>query len=252
MWSPDEVRAENTPDPYIRWPAKYLELLVTTYEPARRLGIPTDAIRLGDDLGPYRLLILPSHRIFDMANAPRLLDWVRDGGVLVATAKTAHQDLHGVYFGTPGGPLRELLGFEVRRDVRATEEPIIVWGDERYQALAHFEQIESVEPDTEVLANFDGGLLHGRPAVLSRPFGRGHLFYAAAVSRDLIARLLVLGAAKAGIETFSAPDGLVILPQPGDAGSYWIFNDSAEEKESRGISVPARDFRRIDRTPPTP
>lgn len=242
VWSPDEVRAQNSPDPYLRWPVNYLDALIAAYEPARRLGIFTDAIRLGDDLTPYKLLLMPSHRIFEKKNAARLIEWVRTGGVLVATAKTAHLDEHGVFFRTPGEPLRELLGFEVRRDSRGNEEPSIAWGDDRFRSLAHFEHVESVADDVEVLAHFESKPFAAEPAVLARRFGAGHLFYAAATSRELNEKLLRLASEKAGLEIIAPPEGVIVLPHLTKPNRRWIFNYSTKPRQWSGATVPPRDF----------
>ncbi|MBC8127615.1 MAG: beta-galactosidase [Gloeobacteraceae cyanobacterium ES-bin-144] len=243
IFSEDEVRAEKSADPYLKWPIPYTQAAIAAYEPLRRLGVSTDMIRPGDDLTPYKLLVMPSCRIFDPRWAAPLIAWVRQGGVLVATAKIAQQDDHGVYFKRFGEPLRELLGFEVLRDVRLSEPPKVRWDTEVFETALHAERIETVGKDCEVLARFEGGGLAGSVAALRRDFGKGTLFFSAATSLEMNEKLIRLACARTKITTFDTPVDLIVTPHLSDPSKCWIFNYGNEAREWNGTTIPAKDFR---------
>ncbi len=117
--------------------------------------------------------------------APEIEKWVRDGGVVLATANAGRYDSYR----EPNPAFQTLFGLEKRQTEERTtffrprqELPFLkplatVQGDGwEMPQLGTFERITPAK-DTEILAKFKG---EDAAAVVARPLGKGKLFYVAA------------------------------------------------------------------------
>ncbi len=182
LFHPDNVRAEHRSP---KRPMPYLDGVFRLYAPLWRHGVATDMAYPGDDLAGYRLAAMPGLRLMGREQAERIRSFVADGGVLLATARTAHMDLHGVYYRNLGEPLLDVLGVRIRPEPANLADTAVALPDGRTLPLqgANGEWIEPGD-GCEVLARFQGGALDGEPAAVSRPFGKGRVFYSAAQACD--------------------------------------------------------------------
>ena len=89
----------------------YLGAIVDAYQPFWQDGVDMDFRNTHENLDDYKLFLLPSMELMDVDFAIRLKKWVEKGGILVATAKTAHLDKHGVFYQQRAELLKEFLGF---------------------------------------------------------------------------------------------------------------------------------------------
>jgi beta-galactosidase len=148
-------------------------------------GILVDFLHVMDlvpeRLNEYRLLIVPYPVMMSKANIQRLIDFVKEGGTLVAEARCGWIDERGfssdVY---PGGGLHEVFG--CREDsllplretskiiIKAPHEslPFLRQGD-HLDALFFEESFELIDDKSVVLAEFDDG----KPAMVYAPYGKG-------------------------------------------------------------------------------
>lgn len=246
VFSPDCVRVENSGDPYRQFPFRYLDAVIRAYLPLWRHGVGCDVLRPEDfaaKLDGLRLLILPSVRLLSREQGDHLARWVENGGVLLASAKTAHQDEHGVFYPDLGEPLLDVLGF--RFDARSSQN---VMGDlsvemasgERFEAENYAEWIEP--KGAEVLGCFKGGELDGWPAAFHHSFGKGEVFYAAMVSVELNAELVRRAAQRAGVKWHQNPFGDVGLTPHFSGEKLWVFNYSSEPQQWQNYTLAPGDF----------
>ncbi len=148
-------------------------------------GILVDFLHVMDlvpeRLNEYRLLIVPYPVMMSKANIQRLIDFVKEGGTLVAEARCGWIDERGfssdVY---PGGGLHEVFG--CREDsllplretskiiIKAPHEslPFLRQGD-HLDALFFEESFELIDDKSVVLAEFE----NGKPAMVYAPYGKG-------------------------------------------------------------------------------
>ncbi len=121
-------------------------------------------------LSKYRVLFLPFTCAISDELADALLEWVEDGGTLIADMRLAVTDEHG----TPRGDdlLERLMGVG-RTDLAAIYELSEVLGQDGsgFQSSAH-EAIEAVGGAEAVVSYADG-----TPAVVVRDLGAGHTVY---------------------------------------------------------------------------
>ncbi len=190
IFSLDNYRVHMHKDPYDRSKLNYLDTLIAMYEPLWEAGIEMDVVPPDADLSGYELVAAPSLRLLDEADAKRITDYVAQGGALLASAKSAHQNTTAVFYPQPLSPLADVLGVTLREDARPPETPLTIQlaDGTTVDAVAWPEKWETT--DGEVLGHFASGPLDGRPAVLKRRFGQGHVLYLAAPSAPAITALL--------------------------------------------------------------
>jgi beta-galactosidase len=132
-------------------------------------------------LSQYKLLIVPYPVMMSKAHIQRLIEYVKNGGTLVAEARCGWIDERGfssdVY---PGGGLHEVFGCReaslepIRKTSKITIKishetlPELKSGDV-LDALFFEESFELIDDKSVVLAEFE----NGKPAVVYAPFGKG-------------------------------------------------------------------------------
>ncbi len=246
LFDPDNVRAEHRSP---KRPMPYLDGVFRLYAPLWRHGVATDVAYPGDALDGYRLAAMPGLRLMSPAQAEPIRAFVAGGGVLLATARTAHMDLHGVYYRQLGEPLLDVLGVRIRPEpVTLAGSGVVTSGGQAFAIQGP--QGEWLEPGEgcEVLARFRGGQLDGKPAAYTRVFGKGRVFYAAVQACDGLNTWLAKQAATfAGLAWFDHPHaGRALLPAPEGSG-LWAFNHAADDHGPAGRVVAARDAAWIPR-----
>lgn len=268
LFHPDNVRAEHRSP---KRPMPYLDGVFRLYAPLWRHGIATDLAYPGDALGGgvadpgpgscrvageaeggptsatgcdgYRLAVMPGLRLMSVAQAETIRAFVAGGGVLLATARTAHMDLHGVYYRNLGEPLLDVLGVRIRPEpVNLTGSEVLTSDGQTFALQGpHGEWIEPGD-DVEVLARFRGGALEGKPAAFTRIFGKGRVFYAAAQACDgLNAWLAKEAASAASLVWFdNANPDLGLLPSP-DGSGFRAFNHGESDCTFGSRTLSAHD-----------
>jgi beta-galactosidase len=148
-------------------------------------GIPVDFLHVNDLGTPraagYKLIIAPYPVQMSEAHVRKLVEYVRDGGTLVAEARCGWVDEKGRSSPViPGAGLSEALGCRERAlmpivktsamKVRVAHEalPLLKPGD-TLDALFFEESFDVFGKTSQVLAEFSDG----RPAIVYAPFGRG-------------------------------------------------------------------------------
>ena len=196
----------NTSRQYLKTP--YLKQAHGAFEPLLKDNVDVAIIKLSyEDLGRYRLIILPGMYLLDKASTEALRKFVADGGTVVMTAQSAKVNDNNQWHSTPlPGGLTDVFGLRTNEfyDVAGT----LKIGDEEVKGtIQHYEVLE---PSTaEVLSrftNFEGT----PPAITVNRFGKGRAIYVATPAQPQIMRPLLRQLyASAGIEPGpKTPDGV--------------------------------------------
>lgn len=132
-------------------------------------------------LSQYKLLIVPYPVMMSKSHIKRLIEFVKDGGVLVAEARCGWNDERGFSSDIiPGGGLHELfgcreshlmpLGRTSKIKIKASHEsiPFLVEGD-TLDALFLEEAFDLIGENSQVLAEFKDG----KPAMVYASYGKG-------------------------------------------------------------------------------
>ena len=154
--------------------------LVEYYEPLRALARSIDIVQDTAPLSRYKLVVAPALNLITPAAVANLERYVREGGHLVLTQRSAMKDEDNSLFSQrQPGPLADLLGARVEQWYALDKAVPIsgAWGSG--QDVIWAEQLSVRSPETEVLMRYgkSNGWLDGEPAAVTRKVGRGRITY---------------------------------------------------------------------------
>jgi beta-galactosidase len=198
----------NTVVPYIR--PGYLKQAHEAYEPLFRDNIDVAVIHVGhEDLGRYKLIVVPGMYLLDQASTENLRRFVAGGGTVIMTAQSAKVDDHDQWHDTPlPGGLADVFGLRTNAFYDAGALHATLGGEDVRMDNGFYEVLE---PSTaEVLARFSN--VEGQAAAVTvNRFGQGRAIYVAATAQASLMRPLYRQLyASLGLEPGpKTPDGVV-------------------------------------------
>jgi beta-galactosidase len=214
------------------------------YAPFFRRNITVDLVSALE--GPSqdcRLAVAPALWVLRDDTAERLKDFVAGGGHLVITTRTGAKDWENAMRPTlPPGPLAPLAGLEIE-DTYPLLEPIEVAGKGlKGRCKIWGERVRIRARDAEVRAVFGKGCgwLEGRPAVVSRPSGRGRVTYLAGwFDERLLDCVMAQVMREAGVkQRFAGPAGVEFAVRSGGRGNeiLMILNHTDRPASITGVT----------------
>ena len=177
----------NTVRQYIRAP--YLKQAHGAYDPLARDNIDVSVINLAhEDLGRYRLLVVPGLYLLDRTGAAAVRKFVAEGGTAVMTAYSAKVNEHNQWYDTPlPGGLTDVFGLRTSEFYDAGTLAVKFGADEVRCDPGYYELLE---PSTAtVLASF-ASVAGTPPAITVNRFGKGRAIYVATTARPALMRRL--------------------------------------------------------------
>jgi beta-galactosidase len=174
-WSQDWQRHHQDYD--------YVQHLLHYYKAIARQNIPVDILSADQPLDKkYRLIITPGLAILTPERTQQLMDFVKQGGILILTARTGVKDeFNALLPSRPPGALAEVAGVEVE-DYYALDKRIPVEGQlftgyaqiwaERLRILDEKNFVQPI-----VRYGVSNGWLDNRPAATVNVVGRGFVYY---------------------------------------------------------------------------
>lgn len=242
LFSPDEVRADQCPNPYRRGPTDpgYLHVVGASYRALRRLGVAVDVRRPGEDLTDYDLVVAPSLTHLGADAAEQLDAAARAGAVLACCATIAHKDEWGAFHRDLGHPLRDALGCTQRKPSGRRGPDELRWSDERITPCWAWYDDLAAPADATVSARFSDGA----EAAYHRPHGDGAVHVLATCSAESALPWLRAAALAAGLAVVDHPHeelGVLI-----DHDGAWLFNHHPDAVQIGAVSVPGGDFARVE------
>jgi beta-galactosidase len=157
----------------------YIEHKHAAFAPLYKDNVDTAVITVTyEDLGRYKLLVLPGEYLMDKAATDAVRKYVANGGTVVMTAMSAKADGSSQWYATPlPGGLADVFGLKTHAFYTHPEALAGTIDGVAFRTTHH--AYEVLEPDTaQVLARFDN--VEGRPpAVTSHRFGKGRAIYVA-------------------------------------------------------------------------
>ncbi|MCL6458075.1 MAG: beta-galactosidase [Gorillibacterium sp.] len=166
----------------------YEKTVMQHYRALWELGIPTDVIGSGDDLSPYKLLLVPMAYLLREEMGQQIERFVASGGTVVVTYWSGIVNENDLCYlnGFPG-PLRKLLGIwaeEIEglhdhdRNAVVLQQGNELGFDGAFEVHELCELIHSEGAD--VLGVYQDDFYAGRPALTVHAFGQGKAYYLAA------------------------------------------------------------------------
>jgi beta-galactosidase len=218
--------------------------LMGPYEALWARNVPVHILPAKDenDLSAYKLVIAPAINLLSQDNADRLAGYVRNGGTLIATARTGFKDQFGQVPGPPPGYLADMMGTRVEEfdslppdranQVQFVEGPsaslpVTLW-------------CEVLSPTTaRPLAVYQSDYYTGRPAATLREVDRGRAIYVGVLAGpDFYGPLFDWLIPLVGIEPLLAtPPGVEAAARVGPAGSTLFLLNHAETPAA--VTLPA-------------
>lgn len=197
-----------------------------------------DVIPPGTPLAKYRMIVSPGLQMVSDETAKELNEYVSQGGILVLNAKAGTRLMDARLRPLIGpGVFAEAAGFSVRRysTMRGVENDYTVKLDGSKGGYKVENLMEEVENHgAEVLGDFSGHGMEGKPAVLIHPFGKGHLVYVACdvADRNFHDALFKLLGTRFGIKPLlNAPNEVeVVSRHVGQKEYLFLLNLSGAEQ----------------------
>ncbi|MGD9633729.1 MAG: beta-galactosidase [Pirellulales bacterium] len=230
--------------------ASHAEAIKRYYNALFRAGVNVDIVRPGDDLTKYKLVFAPHLHVLSDANAQKLVEYVRTGGVLLTDCRTAVKDETNLaYSRTLPGLLAPALGIEIgeyeslRQGITDKDEVTYrlhadSLGDADYTAIRYADWIT---PTTaQAIAKYTPSHLADFAAVTRNQFEQGIGWYVGTIAAEpqfydaLVARLL----ADAKIHPLvTPPSGVEVAIRSNDKSALlFAVNHTAEPAT---LEVPA-------------
>lgn len=184
------------------------------YRPLKSFGAPVDFITEDKDFNTYPILIAPAYQMADEALVERWLAYVKQGGNLVLTCRTAHKDRMGRLFEAPFGSLIDnLTGNSMDfYDLLLPEDPGTILMDGKAYNWNTWGEILIPGDDSQTWATYTEEFYAGKPGITFRKLGKGTVTYVGVDSTDgtLEADVLKKLYHTLGISVMDLPYGVTI------------------------------------------
>jgi beta-galactosidase len=163
----------------------YISQVTDFYRAVAPLAQAVDIVSPDADLNKYKVVFAPALNVLPSATAKRLADYVRQGGNLVLGARSGMKDADdALHTQRQPGPLVEALGGHVVQ-YYALDAPVPITGTLGDGSAAVWaETLAATDPAAKVLMSYGPSegpsWLAGKPAALTRDWGKGRITYVGA------------------------------------------------------------------------
>jgi beta-galactosidase len=221
--------------------------LVSYYAPLRALARSVDVVADTAPLSRYKLVVAPALNVLTPEAAKNLEAYVRGGGHLVLTQRSAMKDEdNSLYPQRQPGPLAELLGARVEQWY-SLDKPVPIdgeWGAGENRMWA--EQLSVSSPETRTLMRYgkSNGWLDGQPAAVTRPVGQGSITYIGAGLEGATMKAATEWMMKeAGIRPIMSdlPEDVDLAVRSGNGKQVFIFTNYGVSPHTIPLAGPMED-----------
>jgi beta-galactosidase len=223
------------------------DALISYYAPLRALARSIDIVADTAPLGRYKLVVAPALNVLTPEAAKNLEAYVRGGGHLVLTQRSAMKDEdNSLYPQRQPGPLAELLGARVEQWY-ALDKPVSIdgeWGSGENHVWA--EQLSVSSPETKTLMRYGkiNGWLDGQPAAVTRSVGKGSITYIGAglegATMKAAAKWMMR---EGGLKPIMSdlPDDVDLAIRSGNGKRVFIFTNFGSSPRTIALPRPMQD-----------
>ncbi|GAE83771.1 beta-galactosidase [Bacteroides reticulotermitis JCM 10512] len=167
------------------------------YRTLKSFGAPVDFISEAKQLSDYPVVIVPAYQLADPALVSQWTEYVKNGGNLILTCRTAHKDRYGRLPEIPFGEmLTPLTGNRMDFfDLLLPENPGKVMMNSQAYSWNTWGEVLIPASDAQVWATYADEYYAGKPAVTFRKLGKGTVTYVGvdthdgALEKDLLKQL---------------------------------------------------------------
>ena len=211
LFNADNVMAINLNKQTTEWntEAHFLKY----YKSLKSFGAPVDFIRDTTNFSEYPFIIVPAYQQIDKQLIAKLTSYAENGGHLVMTCRTGHQDRNGHLWEAPyAQPIYDLIGAEINSyDLLMPHSPDSVRFEGKPYAWTSWGELLNPRKGTEIWAKYEGDFYAGTSAVISRKLGRGTVTYVGVDSKsgDLEKMVLSRLFKESAVAVESYPAGII-------------------------------------------
>ena len=221
---------------------------VAYYGALRKRVQSIDVVSPYAPLASYKLVVAPSLNLIPEALAQHLLEYVKGGGHLVLGPRAGMKDEYnallperqpGFLAKALGGRVAQYYALEKKFPVSGSlgTGEVSIWG----------EQLETSAADVEVLLRFgtSNGWLDGRPAVITRPEGKGRITYLGGVfDEKIVGAAAEWMVAKSGVlpALGPAPDGVEVSRRVGPGKQVFVLINFKAEGQKVTLPRPMKSL----------
>lgn len=231
---------QSMPSVRMRWQAALRPFYDALYE----LGVTADFARPDDDLGRYRMVVVPNSYLLRESDAAKLADYVESGGHLLVGPFSGVVDEHcRAHPGGAPGPLADLLRVRVEEVWPLTEGAGVAIDLEGSGVEARIWTEWLRADDADVVARYRGGPLDGMPAMTRRVHGSGVAHYVSFLPEDATS-ILEPALHDAGVRATgrAAVRGVEQLVRGTKAASYLFLLNHNHTAATVPIDAPGTDL----------
>ena len=224
----------------------YMDFAGKLYYNLERVGIHSDVISLERDFSEYKALVLPASFVLKKETAKRLQDYVKQGGVLIATFLTGVKNEDNLGYTMPlPAHLAEVFGVTVQEvepvfDSNRTRLGISLASGEDEVETKDRAWSELLAGDATPLGCYKETYKKDAMVASRHSYGDGTAYYVGTDMEALAWRTLfksLLGPVCRRMDEIEAPEGVQVMSRIRQGKQiYFLFNFSGQEKN---VCIPA-------------
>lgn len=212
LYDPDNTAAINMNKKTYLWQTE--EHVLKYYKALKSFGAPVDFIRDTMDFSIYPVLVVPAYQQMSHNLVEKLTRYARNGGNLVMSCRTGHQnELGHLWQAKYSEPIYELIGGEIEFfDLLPAYAPDTVKMNNNSYSWKSWGEILQTAGETETWGTYSGDYYAGKAAITHNVLGKGTVTYIGADSEkgDLEDAVLTRLYQKLGIEIEEFPEGIIV------------------------------------------
>ena len=228
----------------------YVGLFVSLYRSLYRRNIAMDVMSSDADLSPYKLVIAPALFVLTKKRAKRFEQYVRNGGTLVMTFRSAVKDETGlIYNEALPALLQDVFGAVVQEyQSPSPDETNALWGQVgdidgmMSEAKVWLDLMEL--RGARALAEYEAGFTENAPAITVNDLGDGKAYYIGTQpSQEFLDVLMEMIAADAGVAFgINTPDEVDASVRSGPNGDLLFLVNHAPHRQEVKLPRPYEDL----------
>lgn len=219
----------------------YLKFVTNHYKPFHDHNIAVDVLNVHRDLSEYKIIVAPMLYMMKPGVAERITEYVKHGGIFIATTMTGLVDEHDrSRFGEYPGALKDVLGIWVEEtDALFTHEYNRIIPADAYEGLNKQYSCNFLCDllhlrGAQALAHYGADFYQGMPCVTVNAYGKGKAYYLGTQADDAFLNdFMMTICAQADIKPLlNADAGVEITERVGAQGRtiFIINNNDADAK----------------------
>ena len=184
LYDPDNTVAIDQNKQTTEWNTE--QHILKYYKALKSFGAPVDFIRDSMEFSKYPVIVVPAYQQMSKSLISKLEDYAKNGGNLVLTCRTGHQNEFGhLWQAKHAEPLYDLIGAEIEfYDLPRPFAPVQVKMDEKTYQWTSWGDVLIPKKKTETWGIYQDAFYENESAVTFHQFGKGTVTYVGVDSKD--------------------------------------------------------------------